>query len=48
VIKLTVISRDLECQIGESVVRKHRPGPRKNERATAHEDFDWLAEEAHS
>jgi uncharacterized protein with ATP-grasp and redox domains len=46
--KCTVISRDLECEIGELVVRKHRPGPRKNERAAACEDFDWLAEEAHS
>lgn len=45
--KCAVIARDLKCHVGEMVARKHRMMPRTNT-PTTWDEFDWLAEEAHS
>jgi damage-control phosphatase, subfamily I len=46
-IKCAVIARDLGCGVGGMVVRKHK-AVLENPVTDSGDDFDWLAEEAHS
>ncbi|MGB9625550.1 MAG: damage-control phosphatase ARMT1 family protein [Phycisphaerae bacterium] len=46
-VKCAVIARDLRCRIGEMVVRKDQATSQSRVSCSC-DDFDWMAEEAHS
>lgn len=45
--KCSVIARDLGCRVGEMVVRRHHAVSQRPTTKSG-DDFDWMAEEAHS